>query len=574
MVSLMIMQLAPFPSSGMEAAPHVRVILTEIMFNPAGDENTDEYIEVYNCGDTAVDLGGWMISDGSGADFLVSAGGGTLLLPRQYAVILDPDYFQGSAAYDTLIPAGALMMTIDNGTFGLRGLSNSSPEEVMLVSAQGDTLSRIRYSPDNGSGYSEEKIIITGQDTPENWGNSAQFMGTPGARNSLSPPQYDLAVTAFTAASPAVVVHQPVFLSVTVTNGGEFPPDSAALNVYLDADRDGSPERAELLGAYAIDTAAVKEYGDSLVFNLSWEPPGTGELRFSAVVAAEPDSNPANDRRDLAVSVLGLKNSIAINEIMYYPLEDTPEWIELYNFGGEAVNMKNWLFSDAQSGMKPVALGRDLLLNPGNYLVLTADSAGTADFYPGSFAVARMTGFPALNNGGDRLTLTDPAGRTADEVSYGASWGKRRGVSLERVSPEMPGAARGNWGLCTDAHGATPGRKNSLQPVAQSAGIAVTTDPDPFSPEDAMHNTCTITVQLPFVRSLVTMKIYDRLGRVIRDVVRGEPKGSVFTAAWDGRNNAGALMPTDIYIIYLEAFSTGAGGSAAHKSTVVLVRRE
>ena len=94
------------------------LILTEIMFNPAGNENFNEFVEIYNRGDASINLSGYTISDGVASDEIISAGNGLILEPLQYGVILDNGYFDNSTQYDAIIPQGALVMTIDGATIG------------------------------------------------------------------------------------------------------------------------------------------------------------------------------------------------------------------------------------------------------------------------------------------------------------------------------------------------------------------------------------------------------------------------------------------------------------------------
>ncbi len=112
--------------------------LNEIMFNPDGDENADEYIELVNTAATAIDLSGWRVTDGADTDSVVTLEQGLHALPGQYVLILDPDYFDDSSTtYDGRVPESALVVTIDNSTFGSRGLLNSGPETVSLIDRAG-----------------------------------------------------------------------------------------------------------------------------------------------------------------------------------------------------------------------------------------------------------------------------------------------------------------------------------------------------------------------------------------------------------------------------------------------------
>lgn len=51
----------PKPEDG-----EVKIIITEILINPAGDDKQAEFIEIYNAGNAAADLGGWSLEDRAG----------------------------------------------------------------------------------------------------------------------------------------------------------------------------------------------------------------------------------------------------------------------------------------------------------------------------------------------------------------------------------------------------------------------------------------------------------------------------------------------------------------------------
>lgn len=57
------------------------VVLTEVMFDPAGSDLTDEFVEIQYGGSLEVDLIGWAIGDGTDRDAIGVLGGGTLIGP-------------------------------------------------------------------------------------------------------------------------------------------------------------------------------------------------------------------------------------------------------------------------------------------------------------------------------------------------------------------------------------------------------------------------------------------------------------------------------------------------------------
>ncbi len=77
------------------------VKLTEIMFDPAGSEIADEYIEVQNVGSAAVELTGWSVGEGRTTEEIVPLGSAALA-PGQFGLILDPDYSVEGGIYGPL----------------------------------------------------------------------------------------------------------------------------------------------------------------------------------------------------------------------------------------------------------------------------------------------------------------------------------------------------------------------------------------------------------------------------------------------------------------------------------------
>ncbi len=73
------------------------------------------------------------------------------------------------------------------------------------------------------------------------------------------------------------------------------------------------------------------------------------------------------------------------------------EFVEIYNRHEQAFNLAGWKFTDQSSS----ATLPDLILAPGEYLVLTSENS----VFPVSEKVLRLANFPSLNNSGDVLIL-------------------------------------------------------------------------------------------------------------------------------------------------------------------------
>ncbi|ODS37678.1 MAG: hypothetical protein A7315_03895 [Candidatus Altiarchaeales archaeon WOR_SM1_79] len=51
------------------------IVINEIMYNPEGSDDGEEWVEIYNYGDTAIDLTGWYLTDNDGAKFYLGGAG-------------------------------------------------------------------------------------------------------------------------------------------------------------------------------------------------------------------------------------------------------------------------------------------------------------------------------------------------------------------------------------------------------------------------------------------------------------------------------------------------------------------
>jgi len=200
-----------------EAADPGDMVVNEVMANPSepGDDH-DEFIELVNLSDSAVDLSEWTFTDGDATDTIIpwdEATHGDITDPDPvfntpvipsggYAVILDQEYEEGSQPYD--FPSQTVLLTITNTTVG-DGLSYSDPitlydEAEALISTYGtpsDPEDGIPLNP--GGGRSAERKHPARADLEENWAESTTAGGTPGAQNSVFDAGLYVVLSSFTA---------------------------------------------------------------------------------------------------------------------------------------------------------------------------------------------------------------------------------------------------------------------------------------------------------------------------------------------------------------------------------------
>ncbi|MEQ8414984.1 MAG: lamin tail domain-containing protein [Imperialibacter sp.] len=156
---------------------------------------------------------------------------------------------------------------------------------------------------------------------------------------------------------------------------------------------------------------------------------------------------------------------VLITEIMADPSPSVGlpevEYVELFNNSGIDFELSAFGFVNSD---KAFALGEGLL-PAGSYLMLCSpnDTASLADFG----AVAGLTGWSALSNSKDSLSLINYYGDVIDQAVYTTSWYKdsqkdEGGWSLERILGESACGEDYRWAASQSELGGTPGAANSL----------------------------------------------------------------------------------------------------------------
>lgn len=450
-----------------------QIVLSEIMFNPSGSEYYTEFIEIYNSSSTdTTDMTGWFISDSSEADQLVPIAQNLILPPLSYGLILDAGYFDNSEIYDAIIPDSALILTINDAAFGSQGLSNSTPEMIILIDSSGDTVATYRYSIDNLPGFSDEKINLYGPDTPDNWANSKTEHGSPGAPNTVRQLDHDLAIK-FETVVTGVAPNQLLTVNIAVHNIGLSSATGFHTVMYEDMNRDSILTQNEQIEDPLYFDGTLMP-GDSVSFSREMASMSGGLHIFFARVIYEQDENNTNNSIWAEGRVGFPGQALLINEIMYRPSAGSAEWIELFNPGTSAINLQLWQFSDSHIENPVEITKKDIFIEPEHYIVLAEDSS-IYSLFPdiSSPVIIPDHGFPALNNSGDRIIIRDLIDNVIDDVDYLSSWGSELGVSIERVRSDVGSNDPLNWSLSLHENGGTPGAKNSISPLEYDLSLGL-----------------------------------------------------------------------------------------------------
>ncbi len=426
------------------------------------------------------------------------------------------------------LPPDAVVFVLGDPTFGLSGFSNLQGETVLLVDAQGDTVDSHTYTIGNREGVSEERV----SDDSE-WEDGRWEGGTPGRTNSVSPKTRDVAIE---PASFELPFGGRSVVSLRVVNHGTMV---ARAHVHL-------------VGAdsAAGDSIFSVEAGASVWVEVTIESsPGVRET-YVAEVVAPGDEDPTNDRATVEI-VFGVPSgSVVVTELMVAPTEGT-EWVEVQNRASFEVDLAGWGLRDRSGRVgrvqpaEPVAPG-------GRRILARVPLAGSP--------TSVVSPWPALNDGGDTLTLLDATDSEVDDVTYDSS---RPGRSIERIDVSVEGGPD-NWLVSTASGGSTPGQPNSVAYDA-TAQLRIDATPSPFA------DTTEITVTVDSRHARLMLRVFDRLGRLRRTLASGEQVGSRFVTVWDGRDDRGVRVKPGPFVIDVEAVAEN-GRILRARNTVIYGR--
>lgn len=422
------------------------IVINEFIYAPAAPE--PEWVELQNRGSYPVELTGWTLHDaGTGRPKIGSA----IILPGGYLVLT-----RDTAELREARGADAPLLQ-----FSLPSLNNSS-DDIVLRNRAGVVIDSVGYRSAWGgsNGRSVERRMPQGAGTdPAAWGSSIDPAGaTPGKKNSLVPPQTNLALGAarFDADRSEA--------GVTVINTGRESV-RGALVLYRDANGNGAGEaneenaRVELPLLDPLDSTAV-------VF--LWNFPLTLDGETGILLLQAPgDERPGDDTARFTARMPTVDTGLIVNEIMYDPNDPEPEWVELLNRGTYPVDLAGWRIADASGSSGPMP---SVVLLPGDYVVITPDTLLLRSLRTIPSRLVRLL-LPAFNNSGDGVTLRNASGAAVDSFRYASGWGGREGVSLERKAFDLPSADPASWTSATNGTGGTPGAQNSWEPILYDLAV-------------------------------------------------------------------------------------------------------
>lgn len=275
---------------------------------------------------------------------------------------------------------------------------------------------------------------------------------------------------------------------------------------------------------------------------------------------------------------------IVINEILFNPLADGVDYVELYNRSANIIDLKQLYIANRSAsgaiGSLRQLTTESILIFPGDFIVVTEDPSVVQQQYlttnPNAFVkVPAMPSFP--DDKGDVIIL-NAQGKIIDEVMYSDKWHfelitTTEGVALERIDYNAPSVQSNFHSASTSVGYGTPGYKNSQFRVDAQLPGRVVISPSIFSPDnDGTDDFANIIYSFPTPGYVANITIFNASGRPVRYLQRNALCGTSGNFLWDGLDEKHEKLSQGIYILFTEVFNTS-GRKKQFKNTIVLARK-
>lgn len=504
------------------------VVINEVLYDPVDEDTGKEWIELYNNGESSVNLQGAILETGGSSFSGIYTLPYFILRPGRYLLI------GGNLVSEATFQAN---LTFQNGGSETDGIRYVSPDGTYTDTVLYDSPNSYQLPDDSGlpgtgfatdvsAGYSLARRV-NGLDTDD---SSVDFlpcaMPSPGLPN---PVPCDYALLHARLQATAGNAHS---VEAWVKNLSEFSPvHTAELTFFLDDMLQDSQDIPPLAP------------GDSVFCSFELISSTAEDHSLELVLELPGDPDPENNHHTLFVGQSA--HALRLSELMYYPESGRPEWVELELYG-RASRAAEYRLEDASGSSCSFTLP-----SVTGYYVLVSDSTAFVlahpDCPPGSIIRCSL---PSLNNDGDDLWLfsSDPDSLVLIDFHSYTAGATARGFSLERVE------GSDIWRQSSSAAGSSPGQPNqSSQPeIPQISGrLAILGSPFNARAGEELQ----IVYDLPGEGNTANCFIYDQAGRRRRILASGASIPAKGYFLWDGRDREGRFLPTGLYFILWESRS-------------------
>jgi hypothetical protein len=257
---------------------------------------------------------------------------------------------------------------------------------------------------------------------------------------------------------------------------------------------------------------------------------------------------------DFAAAAKPSPGDLAITEIMFDPLPGQPEYIELTNISGNAIDLYDIAIAAANIGEQIKTAknlsDKPLLIMPGQVLAISSDTASLYSYgcsCPGR--MLQLSGMPSLVNSGADVYLLSRSLQVIDSARYSSSMHhpsvkNPKGVALEYNSGPFASAAVSAPSSC--GYG-SPGCPNISEP--QTAGMNGIAVPKKICRRSSSESLLAISGKKGCI---LDAYIYNETGLLVYQLANKQLLSDYEKWNWCGAAGINTEAPEGIYILLLK----------------------
>lgn len=251
------------------------------------------------------------------------------------------------------------------------------------------------------------------------------------------------------------------------------------------------------------------------------------------------------------------KGDIQINEIMYQPLPNEPEYIEFVNVSNYVIDLSQLYYKSYRNtdglykGIYSI-YSKKYLIKQGDYIVIHRQSTLSKQ---NTLYIDRL---PSLSNEGAYIVISDQMGNTIDSLKYSPSWHKGyfknqnfEGISLEKTNPKAKSSDIQNWTSSSTNQKNTMGQKNSHYFDKQETADGIATINSNILSYDPPKTPIEIKIT-PESSAHVSIYIVSERGFVFKKIVENHWIGKSEKYYWYGERDGDIYLPKGNYVVWIK----------------------
>ena len=541
------------------------IVFNEIMADPSPMVGLPEfeYIELYNRTAVDIDLSGWVLKMGAAEKEFDNA----IIYAKDYMLISNEN------AHNDLILYGNF--------YGFSSFSiTNSGQSMELINDDGSIISHVSFTEDwyqnphkNNGGWSiEQKNPDNLCSEIDNWKASDNSSGgTPGSINSNTDSAILLpSIRALEVAGNSTLIlyfNQSMDEESLISNDAYRVIETISYPIFIYTFYD-EPNKVELY----FENEFMKGVSYDITISSSIKNCiGISMLKDTIITFGIPQ-NPE-------------KYDIIINEILFNPLDDGEDYVELYNRSNHIFDLSEIRFgyvkhsvpNPPDTSIYNISVSQRLFL-PKEFVVLTSSPNLVMDQYlpPNANAFLKVTPFAALKNDEGHVFINTDGNRLVDSFSYSENLQfpllkYYDGVALEKVNPNVNISNNTNWHSAAESVGfGTPGYLNSQSYIYTDNENEITVEPKIFSPDnDGFEDVVSLNYNFKSPGYMMSVDIFNSRGYLTRRLINNEYLGTEGTVSWDGIDSNNTKSSVGIYIFYVTVYDIN-GYIKKYRKTCVL----